>query len=594
MMIRTKLLIIIVLIVAFSVLAILMNITWEKKYGALVEKEKSVKELNFAIFETAQIRDEYFRFRNERTKNQWLLLNNRFNGITNIISETFDEPDEKAAAANIIQANKKINNIFKQLIILDEEQAPKTAVTNELSERLLSQLMVSEHGVYSEGLNLQKIIGYKVKRQHELANLYINITFVVFAFIVVVFSIIIIRNITGPLLRLRKGTEVISEGNLDYRTDIKTRDEIGDLSDSFDMMAEKLKVTTVSRDKLNKEVEERKWAEKALQESESKYRSIFDNVVEGIFQTTPDGRFLTVNPSLASIYGYNSPEELIETITDIGRQVYVNPDERNEFLRIIQEKGLITGFELQLRKKDGSTFWGSINARTVYDENGKFLYYEGTTEEITLRKLADEELKATAEKLRKSLAGTIHAMSLTVETRDPYTSGHQKRVSNLSRTIAQEMELPNDTVENIRMAGIIHDIGKISIPAEILSKPGKLANLEMSLIRVNSQSGYDILKDVELPYPIAEIVLQHHERLDGSGYPQGLNGGNTLIEARIIAVVDVVEAMASHRPYRPAKGIEAALEEIEKNKGILYDEMVVEVCLKLFREKGFVFEPTES
>jgi len=149
------------------------------------------------------------------------------------------------------------------------------------------------------------------------------------------------------------------------------------------------------------------------------------------------------------------------------------------------------------------------------------------------------------------------------------------------------MGLPKDTIDTVRMAGAIHDIGKISVPAEILSKPGKMTNIEMSLIKVHSQTGYDILKDVELPYPIAEIVLQHHERLDGSGYPQGLKDGQILLEAQIITVADVVEAMASHRPYRPALGIEVALEEIEKGKGIFYDAGVVEACLTLFREKGF-------
>ena len=181
-----------------------------------------------------------------------------------------------------------------------------------------------------------------------------------------------------------------------------------------------------------------------------------------------------------------------------------------------------------------------------------------------------------------------------VETRDPYTAGHQRRVSTLARTIAQEMGFTNDVVDTIRMAGIIHDIGKISVPAEILSKPGKISDIEMSLIKVHSQSGYDILKEAELPYPIAEVVLQHHERLDGSGYPQGLKGDQILAEAKIISVADVVEAIASFRPYRPGFGIDIALGEIEKNKGILYDEKAVDVCIKLFQEKGFKFESTES
>ena len=215
---------------------------------------------------------------------------------------------------------------------------------------------------------------------------------------------------------------------------------------------------------------------------------------------------------------------------------------------------------------------------------------ESLQQEITGHKRAEEELKHTLEELRKSLLGTVNALSMMVEARDPYTAGHQRRVSHLAWAIAQDMALPGDTVDNIRIAGIIHDIGKISIPAEILSKPGTLTNIEFSLIKTHPQSGYDILKDADLPYPMAEIVLQHHERSDGSGYPQGLKNGRILLESKIIAVADVVEAMSSHRPYRPTRGIRTALEEIEKNKGVLYDAGAVESCVRLFREKGFRFE----
>jgi len=331
-------------------------------------------------------------------------------------------------------------------------------------------------------------------------------------------------------------------------------------------------------------------AEQEIRSSEQKYHSIFDNAVDGIFQSTPEGRLLNINPSFARMTGYSSPEELIECVKDLGNQLYVNPEDHKQFKRLIEEHGFIEGYEVQQYRKDGSTFWVSINARCVYDDNGVPMYYEGTLEDITKRKLVEESLQQTLDRLRKSLSGTIQALSSIVETRDPYTAGHQKRVSNLARAIAQEMGLPNDTVDNIRMAGVIHDIGKLSVSAEILSKPSKLSDIEISLIKVHSQSGYDILKDVGLPYPVAEIVLQHHERLDGSGYPQGLKGDQIMLESRILSVADVVEAISSYRPYRPALGIDVALDEIEKNKGILYDKKVVEVCVKLFREKGFAFE----
>jgi len=202
----------------------------------------------------------------------------------------------------------------------------------------------------------------------------------------------------------------------------------------------------------------------------------------------------------------------------------------------------------------------------------------------------EEERKRAKQKLQKTLEETIHALASAIEMRDPYTAGHQKRVTKLACAIAKEMGLPKEQIEGIRMAGLIHDIGKISIPSEILTKPGKLNDLECSLIKTHPQAGYNILKGIEFPWPVAQIVLQHHERMDGSGYPQGLCGKDVLLEAGILAVADVVEAMSSHRPYRPAYGIDKALEEISKNKGILYDPEVVNACLRLFNQKGFKFD----
>ena len=198
-----------------------------------------------------------------------------------------------------------------------------------------------------------------------------------------------------------------------------------------------------------------------------------------------------------------------------------------------------------------------------------------------------EKLRENLEKLNKTMGGIIQAIALTVGTRDPYTAGHQSRVADLARAIAREIGLSDEQIDGLRMAGLIHDLGKISVPADILSKPTKLSELEFSLIKGHSEAGYDILKEIDFPWPVAEIVLQHHERLDGSGYPYGLKAGQILLESQILAVADVVEAIASHRPYRPAFGIEKAMEEISQNKGILYDSDVVDVCLRLFKEKGF-------
>jgi HD-GYP domain-containing protein (c-di-GMP phosphodiesterase class II) len=211
---------------------------------------------------------------------------------------------------------------------------------------------------------------------------------------------------------------------------------------------------------------------------------------------------------------------------------------------------------------------------------------------FTERKQAEDALKRSKERLRKALGMTVQAVAAVVETRDHYIAGHQRKVSDLARAIAQEMGLPYDQVNGLRMAAIIHDIGKISVPSEILSKPTKLTDIEFRLIKLHPQSGYDILKDVEFPWPIARMVLEHHERINGTGYPNALTGEKLLIESRILAVADVVEAMASNRPYRPAIGIDAAVDEIAKNRATLYDPQAVDACLRLFQEKGYKFRET--
>ena len=398
-------------------------------------------------------------------------------------------------------------------------------------------------------------------------------------FMVILIALFISRTISAPIVRLTETTRLIAGGDFSKSAIISSKDELGQLAGAYNEMVKKLADRTAEREQ----------AEVALRQSEDKYRSIFENAVEGIFQSTPEGRYLRVNPAHAQIHGYNSPEEFIRSISDIAQQIYVDPNRRTEFLRLLKEQGSVKNFESERYRKDGRKIGVSTNARAVYDESGNVLYYEGTLEDITPRKEAEEKLKETLEMLRKSLAGTIQAMSLTVETRDPYTAGHQRRVADFARAIATEMGLTADQIEGIRTASAIHDIGKISVPAEILSKPTKLSEIEFSLIKVHSQSGYDILKEIDFPWPVARMVLEHHERMNGSGYPQGLPGDKLLIESRIIAVADVVEAMASYRPYRPGLGIDKALDEISKNKGILYDQEVADACLRLFREKRFEF-----
>ena len=241
--------------------------------------------------------------------------------------------------------------------------------------------------------------------------------------------------------------------------------------------------------------------------------------------------------------------------------------------------------ERVFRRKDGSEIPVEINISLVRNESGNPLYIQRIVRDISARKKYVAELQNSAKKLRLALEGVIKAVAATIEQRDPYTAGHQKRVADLAQAIATELSLSADQIEAVYMAGVIHDIGKISVPAEILSKPGALSDTEFALIKLHAKIGYEILKNIDFPWPIAEIIYQHHERVDGTGYPRGLSGEAVLVEARILAVADVVEAMASHRPYRPSRGLDKALLEISKGDG--FDREVAAACVRLFTEKGY-------
>lgn len=221
--------------------------------------------------------------------------------------------------------------------------------------------------------------------------------------------------------------------------------------------------------------------------------------------------------------------------------------------------------------------------RTHLELNRLRNHLEDQVEERTAALINSEK------KLRNSLFDSITALAATVEMRDPYTAGHQRRVAQLAVAIAKELQLSPERIEGIHLAAVVHDVGKIRVPAEILSKPGRLSPLEFGIIKEHPQNGYEILKTIDFPWPIASIVLQHHERLDGSGYPCGLKGDQILFDAKVITVADVVESMITHRPYRPGLGLEAALDEVASHTGTLFDVTVVEACIKLFREERFAF-----
>lgn len=328
------------------------------------------------------------------------------------------------------------------------------------------------------------------------------------------------------------------------------------------------------------DVTEQKRAEMAAQESEERFRSLFDRSLECIYSHDLEGRFLDANQSTLDLLGYDR-----ENISSMDFSSLLPPEQLPQAMQQLAE--IVGGglqkeiMEYKIRRKDGEYLDFEIRSSLVYHD-GKPSAIMGVARDIT-------ERKQSVERLRKAVGATVRAMALVVETRDPYTAGHQRRVADLARSIASEMGLSKQQIDGIRTASAIHDIGKISVPTEILSKPTRLSDTEFSLIKLHPQSGYDVLKDIEFPWPVARMVLEHHERVDGSGYPNGLKGEDILLESRIIAVADVVEAIASHRPYRSALGIEAALEEIINSRGAQFDPDAVDACLRLFKEKGYTF-----
>ena len=350
---------------------------------------------------------------------------------------------------------------------------------------------------------------------------------------------------------------------------------------------------------VNRDITERKRAEKVLQTSGAQLSNALEMAHLGHWEYDVANDLFTFNDPFYKIF--RTTVEKVGGYTMHSAEYahrFVHPDDTDmvgeETRKAIEttDPHFNRQIEHRMLYADGTVGYIAVRFFINKDSQGKTVKTYGVNQDITERKEAEHKLEDTLESLRKAVGTTIQVISSTVEARDPYTSGHQTRSADLARGIAMEMGLPQDKIDAIRMAGSIHDIGKISIPAEILSKPTKLSDLEFRLIQEHAQKGFEMLKDVESPWPLAEIVYQHHERMDGSGYPRNLKGEEICIEARILSVADVVEAMASHRPYRAGLGIEAALNEIEKNSGIFYDAAVADACLRLFRNKGFKLEGT--
>ena len=322
-------------------------------------------------------------------------------------------------------------------------------------------------------------------------------------------------------------------------------------------------------------------------------RSESDDLLKVLFEYAPDayylndtrGKFISGNRAAEALVGFRREELIGKSFVDLD---ILPADQIIKSLRLLALNAmrLPTGpDEFTLRRKDGSRVSVEIRTRPV-KVKGKTVVL-GIARDITERKKSQELQEENIQKLIKSRDAVIQAIASVVEMRDPYTAGQQRRVSDLARAIAVEMKLSPDQVDTIRVASLIHDLGKIAVPAEILSKPGRLDEAELQLIREHPTTGYNILKSIDMFEKIAQIVHQHHERMDGSGYPRGLRGQEILPETRILSVAEAVEAMLSHRPYRPALTLQKTLEEIIRQKGILYDAPVVEACVTLFNKKKF-------
>ncbi len=337
------------------------------------------------------------------------------------------------------------------------------------------------------------------------------------------------------------------------------------------------------------DIDNLKQTEGALRESEVRFRSLIENVSSIAVQGFDKSRNLIFwNKASEALYGYSKEEAIGGNLEKLIIPEYNRQDVTKGIKNWIETEKAIPAGEQGLKRKDGSIFEAHSSHVMLKNMHGEPEFYNLDVD-LTELNQAKKELQKSIHDLKKTFEGTVLALMSAVEMRDPYTAGHQIGVAKLACAIARELGLDENQIEGLRIAGLLHDTGKLNIPSEILTKPGGLTDIEYMLMQTHPQLGFEILRTINFPWPIAQMVLQHHEKMDGSGYPQKLKRNKIILEAKIITVADVVEPMSSHRPYRPALGIEAALAEIKKGKGKLYDPKVVVACLKLFKEKGFTF-----
>jgi PAS domain S-box-containing protein len=352
-----------------------------------------------------------------------------------------------------------------------------------------------------------------------------------------------------------------------------------------------------------------------LRDSERRYAATVRCIADCVIVTDTDMKITLMNPAAQNVTGWKQEESLGKKLDEVFKIVdekALSPVESPMAETIRQRAVMNLTAPVLLITKDGDKVPVEDSAAPMINEKGELTGAVMVFRDITERKEAEAaikiafdsleervreqtaELRMSFDKLGRAMEGTIQALATMVEARDRYTAGHQVRVADLACEIAQKMGFPESRIPIIRIAGLIHDVGKVCVPTEILNKPAPLSPIEFEIVKQHPKAAYDVLEKIEFPWPIADIVLQHHERIDGSGYPSGLRGDQIHLEARILGVADVVEAMSSHRPYRAALGTEKALEEISKGNGTLFDSAVVDACLHVFHQGGFKFKDVQN
>lgn len=336
------------------------------------------------------------------------------------------------------------------------------------------------------------------------------------------------------------------------------------------------------------EAEERKSRRKA-EDLHRKADFIINTSKDMMALINRDYVYETVNRSFCKAFQKDNPKEMIGlSVQDVWGQEVFEQKIKSDIDRCLKREEIETEAWFDMPVTGNQCF--EIIYTPYRSNQGSITHVIWVAHNITNRKKADQQINESYQRLQKTFEETVHALSALVEMRDPYTAGHQKRVALIARAIATEIGLPDHRVQGIWVAALVHDVGKIRVPSDILSKPGRITKAEFELIKEHPQTGYEVLSKIDFPWPVAQIVLQHHERINGSGYPRGLKEQEILIESKIMGVADVVEAMTYRRPYREALGLDVALQEIKQNEGILYDPEVVQACIKIFTEKGFRLE----